>query len=95
MSERSDCFVSQGQSFGSRKRGKFLLTKIQRALVAKEEKSMLTKKQRALVARREKVLLTRKNEKAGAAKTMFGVNMLMMSGGANQNQGEKKKENWE
>ena len=95
MSERSDCFVSQGQGFGSRKRGKFLLTKIHRALVAKEEKSMLTKKQRALVARREKVLLTRKNEKAGAAKTMFGVKMLMMSGGANQSQGEKRKENRE
>ena len=35
MSERSDCFVSQGQGFGSRKRGKLLLTKIYRALVAR------------------------------------------------------------
>ena len=77
------------------KQGNFLLTNIQRVLVAKEEKVMLNKKQRALVAWKEMACLSRENEKAGAARSMFEGKMLMMSGGANQSQGEKKKENRE
>ena len=63
-----------------------------RGLGAEEEKVLLTKKQRALVARREKALVARKNEEAWAARIMLGGKMLKMAGGANQSQGEKKRE---
>ena len=44
------------------------------------------------MARREKALVARKNEEAWAARIMLGGKMLKMAGGANQSQGEKKRE---